>query len=216
MAINQLTKMFLPRQNVVEQPRAHLVGNSSETAHPHGVRPPRVKRKEVTKKFQSTHPHGVRLILIVNLFLPLLFQSTHPHGVRLIVPVLHLIRYIVSIHAPTRGATYHYVRYSSFSDVSIHAPTRGATFAEFLFFFIAESFNPRTHTGCDSFYIDRIYELAEFQSTHPHGVRPPSGGLVCVTEFVSIHAPTRGTTQRLNGNIVNGKFQSTHPHGVRP
>ena len=38
MAINRLTKMFPPRQNVVEQPRAHLVANSSETAHPHGVR----------------------------------------------------------------------------------------------------------------------------------------------------------------------------------
>lgn len=36
MAINRLTKMFPPRQNVVEQPRAHLVADSSETAHAHG------------------------------------------------------------------------------------------------------------------------------------------------------------------------------------
>lgn len=36
MAINRLTKMFPPRQNVVEQPRAHLVADSYETAHQHG------------------------------------------------------------------------------------------------------------------------------------------------------------------------------------
>ena len=33
-------------------------------------------------------------------------------------------------------------------------------------------FNPRTHTGCDTFSgsLDGIW--AKFQSTHPHGVRP--------------------------------------------
>ena len=33
-----INKKVPSRQNVVEQPRAHLVANSSETAHPHGVR----------------------------------------------------------------------------------------------------------------------------------------------------------------------------------
>ena len=33
----------------------------------------------------------------------------------------------VSIHAPTRGATVHFILFSNFVLVSIHAPTRGAT-----------------------------------------------------------------------------------------
>ena len=33
----------------------------------------------------------------------------------------------VSIHAPTRGATYAFKRYIELAIVSIHAPTRGAT-----------------------------------------------------------------------------------------
>ena len=32
-------------------------------------------------------------------------------------------------------------------------------------------FNPRTHTGCDRISSDDARKSAEFQSTHPHGVR---------------------------------------------
>ncbi len=180
--------MFLPRQNVVEQPRAHLVGNSSETAHPHGVRPPRVKRKEVTKKFQSTHPHGVRLILIVNLFLPLLFQSTHPHGVRLIIMyVIHLLVMFQSTHP-------HGVRhspnsfFSSSLKVSIHAPTRGATLFISIGFMSWPSFNPRTHTGYDLHRAVSFASRSLFQSTHPHGVRP--SGLTATSSTESFNPRT--------------------------
>ena len=33
--------------------------------------------------------------------------------------------------------------------VSIHAPTRGATFLSFMIIVLHLSFNPRTHEGCD-------------------------------------------------------------------
>ena len=104
----------------------------------------------LNKLFQSTHPHGVRppmamdVLAIRMCFNPRThtgcdyscnyskkrdrkFQSTHPHGVRREVPtgVKKLPR--VSIHAPTRGAT-------------------GLTLQARI---LAESFNPRTHTGCD-------------------------------------------------------------------
>ena len=53
-------------------------------------------------------------------------------------------------------------------------------------------FNPRTHTGCDQRII----------------VPNPN-------RTVSIHAPTRGATQRENEHQSCTGFQSTHPHGVR-
>ena len=35
------------------------------------------------------------------------------------------------------------------------------------------SFNPRTHTGCDYVESYKTFLNERFQSTHPHGVRPP-------------------------------------------
>ena len=55
------------------------------------------------------------------------FQSTHPHGVRL----------------PQDAGTY------TVNIVSIHAPTRGATQCGLGSYPVVISFNPRTHTGCD-------------------------------------------------------------------
>ena len=57
------------------------------------------------QKFQSTHPHGVRLPVLLGLPIVSLFQSTHPHGVRLNACQKAIHQFIVSIHAPTRGAT---------------------------------------------------------------------------------------------------------------
>ena len=57
-----------------------------------------------------------------------LFQSTHPHGVRRLTLAYYKPRpWIVSIHAPTRGATALIVNPWILDVVSIHAPTRGAT-----------------------------------------------------------------------------------------
>ena len=103
-------------------------------------------------RFQSTHPHGVRPARARVVFSILrVFQSTHPHGVR------HAsggcfpgTAILVSIHAPTRGATRfsHGRRY--FKNVSIHAPTRGATSSGRSRSHRGVCFNPRTHTGCDA------------------------------------------------------------------
>ncbi len=54
--------------------------------------------------FQSTHPHGVRLAQLGDGRFVVEFQSTHPHGVRPDIPCLK-VQYLVSIHAPARGAT---------------------------------------------------------------------------------------------------------------
>ena len=87
-----------------------------------------------------------------------------------------LFRYMVSIHAPGRGATVHVLYLDEFRDVSIHAPGRGATYA---------NMRPKC-----SF---------KFQFTHPGGVRLWRRGKALVLQPVSIHAPGRGATLDLHG-----------------
>ena len=120
-----------------------------QSTHPLGVRPKFEKLASIGSKFQSTHPLGVRQSEIqfycidtsfnprthsgcdyVNqmaIHIGYLFQSTHPLGVR-------------------RCAFF-------FKDgvklVSIHAPTRGATASRLTVNILVASFNPRTHSGCD-------------------------------------------------------------------
>ena len=102
----------------------------------------------------------------------------------------------VSIHAPTRGATFSEHALPATAEVSIHAPTRGATIWSRALTVWVYGFNPRTHTGCDASIKGRGTHDLMFQSTHPHGVRRDlwrQCGPVCE---VSIHAPTRGATTR--------------------
>ena len=121
--------------------------------------------------FQSTHPHGVRPVEILYVQGGERFQSTHPHGVRPPYSIHYDFLLPVSIHAPTRGATGRYLPSGN----------------------IQLSFNPRTHTRCDSL-----------------------GGLLVEKRGVSIHAPTRGATLRgLITTRLHLMFQSTHPHEVR-
>ena len=54
------------------------------------------------------------------------FQSTRPRGARRF-PLLKEFFFMISIHAPTRGATDGDIRIAVVLDISIHAPTRGAT-----------------------------------------------------------------------------------------
>ena len=78
----------------------------------------------------------------------------------------------ISIHAPTRGATYIYDMCMKYDKISIHAPTRGAT---------------KECYQC-------FYNLNQFQSTLPREERrkPCCGSLL--HNCISIHAPTRGAT----------------------
>ena len=145
-----------------------------------------------------------------------LFQSTHPHGVRPTTSAFISVAALVSIHAPTRGATFVHIfgfrldvgfnpRTHTGCDtrgnqsyhitlVSIHAPTRGATWRPIVLVFARVGFNPRTHTGCDASHRGRFGQAEGFQSTHPHGVRRLHSHSLSGHTRVSIHAPTRGAT----------------------
>ena len=78
-------------------------------------------------QFQSTLPRGERPGIDHCHDLLQEFQSTLPRGERLIPSVINLSYYLISIHAPTRGATMGCPGSLEGSDISIHAPTRGAT-----------------------------------------------------------------------------------------
>ena len=99
----------------------------------------------------------------------------------------------VSTHAPARGATTTPAMQDGIDFVSTHAPARGATECVPTETLSQHSFNPRTRTGCDAgecqwfqtthlvsthapargatSYLGCQFPGAEFQPTHPHGVR---------------------------------------------
>ena len=56
---------------------------------------------------------------------------------------------MVSIHAPTGGATFKALQKDGQEQVSIHAPTGGATFAIGLILNYKLCFNSRAHRGRD-------------------------------------------------------------------
>ena len=97
------------------------------------------------------------------------------------------------------------------------------------------SFNPHTHTGCDNRLLLPLYELQQFQSTHPYRVwqrtlngttshssfnpHTHTGCDWCIYSFrcysfVSIHTPIQGVTIQTPLFLRSLWFQSTHPYRV--
>ena len=123
-------------------------------------------------------------------------------------------------------------------NVSIHAPTRGATEMQLEAQKLEAQFQS-THPHGVRLVVSTLKMVAMlFQSTHPHGVRHARLLRSKAGYQVSIHAPTRGATQKqqcstfaygcfnprthtgcdfitLLAHINSSWFQSTHPHGVR-
>ena len=129
-------------------------------------------------------------------------------------PLLTITAIIVSIHAPTWGAT----RATSSSDqpmtVSIHAPTWGAT-NESLRRIYRLCFNPRTHVGCDIAYRMLCTSISGFN---------PRTHVGC--DFLNLMKPTLTGSFNPRTHVgcdslcigvkyVGIRFQSTHPRGVR-
>ena len=121
-----------------------------------------------------------------------IFQSTLPRGERLAQQYEWDSITVISIHAPTRGATERGRRYFRTTIISIHAPTRGAT-------------------PCRQ----KKSSMQIFQSTLPRGERQCCRGKLQLRNEISIHAPTRGATDFLWCLILPFRFQSTLPRGER-
>ena len=99
-----------------------------------------------------------------------MFQSTHPHGVRRFAGLGSAE--IASFNPRTHtGCDDREKKLTDPIVVSIHAPTRGATRGTCHLANNLASFNPRTHTGCDMVLCKAVENSTLFQSTHPHGVR---------------------------------------------
>ena len=91
--------------------------------------------------------------------------------------------------------------------VSIHAPTRGATWRSSYAGTPATCFNPRAHEGRDLGKAQGGGTADRFQSTRPRGARRGRDGACQHGGRVSIHAPTRGATRgRGAGTRTRGCF----------
>ena len=168
--------------------------------------------------FQFTHPRGVRQVKVATTANGKKFQFTHPRGVRLAFDSLYEYVPIVSIHAPTRGATTLKTRGYRFFMFQFTHP-RGVR-RNFVYRITEEgkSFNSRTHAGCDTTpslvakflgyvsihaptrgatgrILHPLFQHIPFQFTHPRGVRPARNQKILYIFSVSIHAPTRGATR---------------------
>ena len=96
----------------------------------------------------------------------------------------------ISIHAPTRGATIVPVKIGGFEIISIHAPTRGATGTGWtIISWSRRNFNPRSHerSDADEFGFD-------------------------FNDKISIHAPTRGATNPVSNTAINVMYFNPRSH----
>ena len=93
---------------------------------PRGARPGRWPLPRRQPMFQFTRPRGARRPQNATRSKPASFQFTRPRGARRYESSGTGV-FDVSIHAPTRGATWPLSRARHPVLVSIHAPTRGAT-----------------------------------------------------------------------------------------
>ena len=143
-----------------------------------------------------------------------MFQSTRPRGARLSFTFFRALTLLVSIHAPTWGAT-----------------TINVGFKPAIMF---QSTRPRGARQDLAMLNLRTYP---FQSTRPRGARRPrsesmeelsrsfnpsahvgrDGRHRWMDDFhrVSIHAPTWGATELTNQQTKAEMFQSTRPRGAR-
>ena len=100
----------------------------------------------------------------------------------------------ISIHAPTRGATFCPCRNCTIFHISIHAPTRGATILRIYRASIIIDFNPRSHERSD--VIDRgAYYVKIYFNPRSHERSDCDNVTALISGKISIHAPTRGATQ---------------------
>ena len=121
---------------------------------------------------------------------------------------------VVSIHAPTWGATCPFCGKPYNLSVSIHAPTWGATRKVPGQRPTPSRFNPRAHVGRD--FPKQLSNDGEVVSIHAPtwGATEPYGRSGrCL--LVSIHAPTWGATVQRCSSVLVCTFQSTRPRGAR-
>ena len=99
--------------------------------------------------------------------------------------------------------------------ISIHAPTRGATSLKATEYKLSIDFNPRSHERSDNYIPD---EFKSYIISIHAPTRGATTGYNCISygKLISIHAPTRGATKVACYLATLIKFQSTLPREERP
>ena len=121
---------------------------------------------------------------------------------------------VVSIHAPTGGATVWAQPSDERAQVSIHAPTGGRDLAHDLLPVVCRCFNPRAHGGARRITARHSGAHSMFQSTRPRGGATLEQHVGAELGGVSIHAPTGGRDTRATPSTSSpARFQSTRPRG---
>ena len=142
--------------------------------------------------FQSTLPRRERRIHRHKAFKSSLFQSTLPRRERHIAIPFQILIVFVSIHAPTKGATWTSEGWDKLSEFQSTLPRRERRHRT-VFPAHKLGFNPRSHEGSDDLVLVPV--LAGCVSIHA----PTKGATVPdpqaeSLDIVSIHAPTKGAT----------------------
>ena len=151
------------------------------------------------------------------------FQSTLPRRERRTAVPPADDSSIISIHAPTKGATPETLLAFSVSRISIHAPTKGATIFGISFPSFSQVFQstlPRRERPCKG---RGTSAGSTFQSTLPRRERLSKSRLIWDLMNISIHAPTKGATNLRNIIIrfpkisihapTKGATEKTSPRG---
>ena len=151
-------------------------------------------------------------------------------------PKPHLFGSMISIHAPTWGATQHSLPPRRIVGISIHAPTWGAT--QRIWSIIRYSYiSIHAPTWGATQNSPENADALKFQSTHPRGVRHRNRiprtrspyfnprthvgcdirSLASYASLVSFQSTHPRGVRRIVDSPVQGNllFQSTHPRGVR-
>ena len=123
------------------------------------------------RAFQSTPPRGGRRREFRNCPGQYLFQSTPPRGGRREMGTVLRGLQVCFNPRPHAGGDLLIGQAGGRMAVSIHAPTRGATWNGCFFIPCDDGFNPRPHAGGDLDDLATQYALTAFQSTPPRGGR---------------------------------------------
>ena len=146
----------------------------------------------------------------------LLFQSTLPREERPFFLLLVSHAFLISIHAPTRGATLPYMHYITLYDRFQSTLPREERRKLPLINVYKCYFNPRSHERSDEKNIDRLVPQKGFQSTLPREERPDLISAVMISfRLFQSTLPREERRHSYRGGWCYLKFQSTLPREER-
>ena len=144
------------------------------------------------------------------------FQSTLPQGERRQRARSPPGPWKISIHAPTRGATIQVSKSPISFQFQSTLPQGERHVSPSLNLADFQNFNPRSHKGSDFSSKITSPSIVNFNPRSHKG--SDAVGVYRFTSIttISIHAPTRGATDKTQKKADKTEFQSTLPQGERP